>query len=93
MYTLLNNVVNILINNCFRRNVVNKNEFEQFQIRFLQFQNKTFEFRLNNIEKNINNINYRREHNNNYYRHNVKRTNKFKKFKTQLIINYNNLIN
>ena len=90
---LLNNVVNTLINNRFCRNVVNKNEFEQLQMRFLQFQNETFELRLNNIEKNMNNIDYRREYSDNYYRRDIKRTNKFEKLKTQLIINYNNLIN
>ena len=62
-------------------------------MRFLQFQNETLEFRLNNVEKNISDIDYRYEHNDNYYRRDVKQTNKFKKFKMQLIINYNNLIN
>ena len=57
------------------------------------FKNEILKLRLNVVEKNLNNINYCREHNDDYYRYNIKRTNKFEKFKMQFVINYNNLIN
>ena len=92
-HTLSNNVVDTSINNRFRRNFVNKNEFEKLQMRFLKSKNEILKFRLNNVEKNMNDINHRREHNDDHYRRNVKRTNRFEKFKMQIVINYNNLIN
>ena len=92
-YTLQNNVVDILFNDRSRRNAVNKSDYKKLQIQYLMFKNKTLKLRLNVVEKNLSNIDYRREYNNDYYRHNTKRTNKFKKFKIQFVINYNNLIN
>ena len=91
-YTLSNNFANILTNNHFRNNV-NKNVYDVFKMQLLKMQNKSFEFRLNVVEKNLNNIDHRREHNDDHYRRDAKRTNKREKLKKQFVINYSNLIN
>ena len=78
---LRNNVANISFNNRFRRNAVNKNDYKKLQIQYLTFKNKALKFCLNVVEKSLSDIDYCREYSDNYYRYNIKRTNKFKKFK------------